>query len=107
MRNRKGPAECDAPPYRVVEACADLGFEAPLDVRWCRANQNQLSSSTVGIQFWRGFFGGTSRPDDNRCACGGPMPLLEHYTFTFASLRVARYLLGQCPRCRAIHWREV
>lgn len=42
MISRLGTPEifCDAPPYAVVRACETLGFQSPLDVRWCRKSQS-------------------------------------------------------------------
>ena len=41
MNGHLGPVEveCDAPPYAVVQACAYLGFDRPLDVRWRPARE--------------------------------------------------------------------
>jgi hypothetical protein len=38
MSNQLGPIDvcCDAPPYPIVKACAQLGFLMPEDVRWCQ-----------------------------------------------------------------------
>ena len=35
-----------------------------------------------------------------------PAHALGNGTFTFLSGQQASYLLGQCPRCRTIHWDE-
>ena len=36
--SRLGPLEvmCDAPSYKVVQACRRVGVRSPEDVRWCR-----------------------------------------------------------------------
>jgi hypothetical protein len=97
---------CDAPPYRVVEACAALGFQAPLDVRWCQM-RNFLAekSGQVGRPFWEKFFH-KGQPIERNCICGQSLPRLESYTFTFSSERKAIYFLGQCRQCQTIYWEE-
>lgn len=98
MSGEFGPLEivCDAPPYPVVKACAGLGFDAPLDVRWCRVDRRQ-TTRTGGFFPW--FRGQTLL-----CVCGRAMPELESYTFTFAAGTQAEYYLGQCRGCRTIFW---
>ncbi len=109
--DRQGPAEfsCDAPPYRVVEACARLGFQTPLDVRWCRLseflNRQRAQSSALGGHLWALLFG-SAHDRLLTCPCGNTLPILEKYTFTFVSHRVAEYRLGQCPKCRIIFWEQ-
>jgi hypothetical protein len=111
MSGRLGPMEigCDAPPYPVVRACEGLGFQSPLDVRWCRlsrARNGRLEpGGGLGLHLWEWLFG-TGLPREATCACGQPLPALDKYTFTFASDKVADYRLGQCRRCRAMFWEE-
>lgn len=110
MSNQLGPLEvhCDAPPYSVVRACEGLGFQSPLDVRWCRAGQSAGSASRRGFlggHTWKGLF---SRSQESEgCSCGQALPSLDRYTFLFLTGKETDYLLGQCKRCRAIHWSEV
>ena len=111
MFSRLGPIdiECDAPLYSVVEACEGLGFQSPLDVRWCRMShvlrgQRELGG-VVGFHPLRWLFG-SSQPAKTICTCGQPLPPMERYTFTFASEKEAHYLLGQCCRCRTMYWEE-
>jgi len=109
MSSQLGPIDitCDAPPYPVVQACARLGFQSPLDVRWSRLSHylNEEEGSSLGIHSLKWFFTKRS-PKDKTCCCGGSLPLLEWYTFTFLSGGVADYHLGQCPRCRTIFWEQ-
>jgi len=111
MSSRLGPIDitCDAPPYSVVQACAWLEFQTPLDVRWCRmshflATQDERTGA-AGLHPWKWFSIG-NQPKDNTCTCGEPLAALEWYTFAFTSGTVAHYHLGQCRRCRTIFWEE-
>ena len=111
MSSRLGPMDldCDAPLYSVVKACEGLGFQSPLDVRWCRRShvlggQRELGG-VVGFHPFQWLFGGSQRPK-TICTCGQPLPLMERFTFTFASEKEADYLLGQCCRCRTMYWEE-
>jgi hypothetical protein len=112
MANRLGPIEiqCDAPPYSVVKACRTLDMQSPEDVRWCRMSyhlsrqpgwREMLSRDT-----WKSILGMTQHPDAKRCTCGGELPALVKYTFTYITGQEASYFLGQCPRCRAVFWEE-
>ena len=101
--------EFDAPPYSVVKACEGLGFQSPLDVRWCRMShvlrgQRELGG-VVGFHPLRWLFG-SGQPPKTTCSCGRALPLIECFTFTFVSEKEARYLLGQCCRCRTMYWEE-
>jgi hypothetical protein len=110
MSSHLGPIDidCDAPSYSVVMACARLGFQSPLDVVWLRMshftqNRRQRAGSAA-LHPWLWLFG--SHTPNTGCRCGQPLPILEDYTFTFASEKKAHYLLGQCHRCRTIFWEE-
>jgi hypothetical protein len=104
MFSRLGPIDinCDAPPCSIVEACAKLSFQAPLDVRWRRASRHDHD----GILGFHALFWLLGAGRAATCNCGQPLPLLERYTFTFASGREASYLLGQCRRCRTMFWED-
>ena len=97
----------DAPPYPVVKACQRLGFRTPLDVRWCRLGLglDALPEPSAGLPAWVALW--ADQAGDRTCPCGHPLPVVERYTFTFASGRVAHYLLGQCRRCRTIFWEQI
>ena len=106
MANQLGPIEvcCDAPPYLIVQACQNLEFTTPLDVRWSRMS-HFLSERISGLRLWELFF--TKSHSENRtCLCRLPLPLLENYAFTFAGGKVLNYSLGQCRKCRTIFWEE-
>jgi len=100
--------EWDAPPYSVAEACGKLGFQSPLDVRWCRTSHFLGGRRKPGSGFhpllW--LFGGSQHPKTT-CTCGQPLPIMEHYICTFESQKEGHYLLGQCRRCRTMFWEEV
>ena len=65
---------CDAPPYRVVEACAALGFQALLDVRWCQNEETSgREGGQVGRPFWEKFFR-KGQPIERNCICGQSLP---------------------------------
>jgi hypothetical protein len=105
-----GPLDvcCDAPPYAIVRACANLGFQHPEDVRWWR--RGQRSEQPVGwrdlLQHpWKLWRQSRAR-SEKACVCGRALPPLDLYTFTYASSGAVSYLLGQCLRCRAIVWDE-
>jgi hypothetical protein len=109
MGNQLGSIDidCDAPCYAVVQAGERLGFQSPLDVRWCRLNHylEGRRESGGGFHPWRWLFGG-GLFRKTTCSCGKPVPVLEPYTFTFASKEECFYLLGQCCRCRTMFWEE-
>jgi hypothetical protein len=111
MSNQSGPEEIrwDDPPYHLAKACQQLGFHAPLDVRWCRMSQVLAGlwerPGTPGTKVGTWFFN-ASQPSEPACTCGRPLPALEKCTFTFTSGKTAHYLLGQCRRCRTMFWDE-
>ncbi len=90
--------ECDAPLYSVVEACEKLGFQSPLDVRWCRMRQflEGQREPDCGFHLLRWLFGGSQHPKAT-CTCGQPLPPMECYTCTFASEKEANYLFPPTP----------
>jgi len=108
MFSQLGPIDvcCDAPAYAIVEACSQVGFEFPLDVRWTRMSHFLASAGGgMGSLSWK-LFGAISESKQKLCNCGQRLPLLEKYTFMFASEKLADFLLGQCVRCHAIYWEE-
>ena len=65
MNGHLGPVEveCDAPPYAVVQACAYLGFDRPLDVRWRPARELTPGGRPAGRGLGRRLWNrGGSRP---------------------------------------------
>jgi hypothetical protein len=100
--------ECDAPCYAFVEACGKLGFQSPLDVRWCRMShfRGGRREPADGFHLLRWQFG-DSKNRKTTCTCGQPLPMMECYTVILASKKEDRYLLGQCRRCRTMFWEEV
>jgi hypothetical protein len=113
MASKLGPIEvyCDSPAYAIVRGCHQIGMRTPEDVRWFRMSNHLAEAGSR-----RGFFGlhslksllGKSQPEDRKtCACGGHLPVLEKYIFTFLTGKEESYLLGQCPRCRTIYWEDV
>jgi len=101
--------ECDAPPYPIVHACRGLGFRTPEDVRWCHASpilrRPVPAESVFSIHGWKSLFA-RPEPKGPACSCGQELPHLDSYTFTLLSGKEVRYLLGQCNRCFAMHWKE-
>jgi hypothetical protein len=111
MSNSFEPHEfdCDTPPYSVVQACDQLGFQAPLDVRWCRLSPfvaaHDKQPAPYSLEVWEWF--SRRRPMPGKlCGCGRPLPILERYTFTFRSERRADYFLVQCCHCHTTFWEE-
>jgi hypothetical protein len=98
--------DCDAPAYAIVDACGQLGFRTPLDVRWCQSPLvNQQPAHRAHVALWKRFFGIGSATEPT-CSCGHRLPRLERCTFILPTQQVVNYLLGQCPRCRTIFWHE-
>lgn len=106
-----GPIDiiCDAPPYHVVRACNLIGFETPEDVAWRRFD-GPIAPNVGG---WRKLLRscqhlfGAAETTTHYCTCGQPLPEWECFSFTFVMNRTLTYRLGQCARCRTIHWQEV
>jgi hypothetical protein len=98
---------CDAPPYAIVRACKECGFQAPLDVRWCRMSQflkgEGQRTSIFSLRFWKGLLG-RRRLSEPLCTCGHSLPDLQEYGFTISSEWVPAYFLGQCRRCKTMFW---
>jgi hypothetical protein len=111
MSSRLGPIriDCDAPPDLVVQKCERLGFESPLDVRWCRlshfVNRPGEAGGDLLLRLWQWLFR-KDQPKPTTCSCGRPLPVLQRYAVTLPSGEVADYLLGQCRRCWTIFWEE-
>jgi hypothetical protein len=101
--------EFDGPPYSVVKACKGLGFQSPLDVRWCRMSHVFRDQGEVGgvagFHPLRWLFS-SGQPPKTTCSCGQSLPLLRCFTFTFVSEKKAHFFLGQCCRCRTMYWEE-
>jgi hypothetical protein len=106
-----GPIEigCDAPPYPVVKACKEVGFESPLDVRWCRLSHFLRGcgkgDGAPGLATLRCHIG-KSQLKKQTCTCATPLPPLGRYRVMFLSGKVADYYMGQCRRCQTIFWEE-
>jgi len=86
--NQLGPIDshCDAPPYSVVAASQQFGFQSPLDVRWCRMTR------MLDVRA------------EKTCTCGQSLPNLKKCPFAFLSGEEADFLFGQCSRCRTMFW---
>jgi hypothetical protein len=106
MNSHLGPVEieCDAPPYGVVQACAYLGLQRPLDVRW-RPARELSPSGGLGRRLWKALLG-RGRGQRPVCTCGQSLPPLRRYEFTLRWGTAVEYLLGQCPRCGTMFWKD-
>lgn len=103
-----GPIEvnCDAPDYVIVQACRQVGLQAPEDVCWRRI-RNFLTQRARGggllfelwkkLRFW-------NIPAVRTCTCGRAFPELKKIIFTFNTGEVEAYFLGQCDRCHSVFW---
>src|SRR5579864_6899350 len=100
-------SECDAPLYAVVEACGKLGFQSPLDVRWCRMSLfvGGHCERARGFHPIRWLFGG-SVPPKTACTCGQPLPAMQRCACTFESGKLDEYLFGQCNVANRTHNRR-
>lgn len=101
--------DCDSPPYAIVQACRELGFHAPEDVRWCQTRHAYLTPSKRREgQLARlvKFLFRSPKPQRTGCACHRQLPHLVKCTFTWTSVREQAILLGQCRRCRTMYWQE-
>jgi hypothetical protein len=98
-----GPIDicCDAPPYNIVQACTQLGFQNPEDVRWSWAGR-QGSFGQLAREAFRAAGGRGS----SQCVCGHRIPTLQRYLFLLLNGRELSYRLGQCECCRTIFWEE-
>jgi hypothetical protein len=111
MSKQLGPIEilCDSPPYPIVQACSELGFVRPEDVRWCRLSQF-LADHPGWCELCRLFpwdvLLANRSPKDRPCGCGARLPRLRPCLFSASTEESSAYLLGQCARCRAIFWEE-
>ncbi len=108
--SKLGPIDlqCDAPSYKVVQACRRIGFYAPEDVRWCKLSEFHPSPGWKGLfntETWKHLLSG-GRSHERCCSCGEPLPTLDRVTFTFTTGLEATYMLGQCCRCRSVFWDE-
>jgi hypothetical protein len=99
---------CDALLYSVVKGCGKLGFQSPLDVRWCRMSHflGGKRKHGRGFHLLRWLFGG-SQPSNTTCTCGQPLPIMKPCSITFLPGKVNDYLFGQCRRCLTMFWEGV
>jgi hypothetical protein len=99
---------CDAPPYRVVQACRLIGVRSPEDVRWCHLGHLRGDCGARSVLrsalSWLWRLTGNGGPD--RCSCGAPLPALQPFRFLFDHGDLPTYWLGQCDRCRTVYWEE-
>jgi hypothetical protein len=111
MSNQLGPLEvcCDAPPYPVVQACSQIGFDSPEDCRWCRMSHrlgiNAAIRHIAKFAPWN-IFQATSPQGTSLCSCGEMLPPLACFIFSLDTGQEIAYSLGQCSRCRTIYWEE-
>jgi hypothetical protein len=100
--------ECDAPSYCIVRISQILGFESPLDVRWCRLRHflgSQSERQSLWSRLWN-FFIGRTEPKRKTCTCGRLLPDMKRLALAHLFPQEGNYFLGQCPRCRTIFWEK-
>lgn len=97
--------DCDAPPYRVVQACRQLGFRSPEDVRWCHLGRFLHGECwrSVLCQVWNWLRCMEAAPKRRQCTFGQTLPYLVSATFT-STMSEEVYYLGQCRRCQTMFW---
>jgi hypothetical protein len=111
MSQRLGPIDvlCDAPSYAIVQACATIGIKTPEDIRWYRMSHFLADQAgwreSAKRHLWK--IAGIGDLGPNLCSCGGTLPALDGYTFTFTTGEEVSYRLGQCKRCRTVFWEPV
>lgn len=111
MASKLGPIEidCDAPPYRIVQACRQIGIRSPEDVRWLRMAKfrSGLTDRPQGLysRVWSIFVGHRPRSEKS-CSCGAPLPVLELVSVTSDIADEITYHLGQCDHCHTVFWDE-
>lgn len=97
--------ECDAPPYPIVQACGQLGFHSPEDVRWDWQESAATPQGPSGVPFrLLQWLFGKRKPVQGHCVCGRETPRLNRYIFTLSSGEELHLFLGQCPRCSTMTW---
>jgi hypothetical protein len=99
--------DCDAPPYVIVQACERLGFQTPLDVRWCRMSRfpeaPEERPSLFSLRAWKQLLG-LVVPRSVACRCGRRVSRLRKFRFVLAPRTKLTYLFGQCAGCATVHW---
>jgi hypothetical protein len=111
MSNQLGPLEvfCDAPPYPVVQACSQVGFDAPEDCRWRHMSHHNGAHASLRqlakLAPWN-IFQTTDPRGKTLCGCGENLPSLACFIFTLDTGQEIAYSLGQCSRCRTVYWEE-
>ncbi|MGE3807483.1 MAG: hypothetical protein AB7K24_22700 [Gemmataceae bacterium] len=94
--------DCDAPPFDVVVASRDVGFDRPADFRWCRMRPRPQASVWLpeSIRNWLRL-----RAQKRCSTCAEDCPDLKRCVFDRAG-QLFSYVMGQCPRCHTIYWDE-
>jgi hypothetical protein len=112
MSNQQlGPIDvcCDAPPYPVVQACSQIGFDSPEDYRWRRMSQHRGANAAMRhiAKFapWNVFLAGNAL-QTGMCNCGQLLPAMACFIFTLDTGQEISYSLGQCSRCHTVYWEE-
>ena len=103
------PLANDLPPAPVVEACERIGFLGSRDVGWSKVSRLHSNRSGWFTQLLSGLMatrqsGGAGRCPEIVCTCGEHYVLLLKYRFTLDTGAKLDYRIGQCERCRTIHW---
>ena len=106
MAQKLGPLDicCDAPPYNIVKGCALIGIQTPEDVRWLRTTTESSEPQRRGSKQPKGQYQIAEDTDTLHCPCGELLEPLQAYTFQLLSGEEVAYAVGQCKRCRTVHW---
>jgi hypothetical protein len=97
----------ELPPGPIMEACERIGFLESQDVAWSKVSKLlDDRSGWFGRLLTRLMATGPmpSRRHEVACMCGEHFVLLLKYRFTLDTGEKIDYRIGQCERCRTIHW---
>jgi hypothetical protein len=102
----------DLPPAPIMEACERIGFLGSTDVGWSKVSTLHSHRSSWFTRFTSRLMAAPQIPGATRCpeivcTCGEHYVLLLKYRFTLDTGAKLDYRIGQCERCRTIHWDDV
>jgi hypothetical protein len=99
----------DLPPAPIVEACERIGFLNTKDVGWSKVSRLLSNRGGWFTHLLTRLMNAHPSPGAGRCpevvcTCGEHYVLLLKYRFTLDTGARIDYRIGQCERCRTIHW---